>query len=125
MIPMAPEVREILLSLEESRAVGEFVFGVNQSIDTSHWDRDLKNEIKKYPVLPVLTYHELRHSFCSYLDATGMPRRIVAAIMGHKDLNTTNRYSHVNDQMVGAEYGRWLEQEVQKNLQKTYNNGDL
>jgi site-specific recombinase XerD len=48
-----------------------------------------------------------------------MPRRIVAAIMGHKDLNTTNRYSHVNDQMIGSEYGRWLEQQVQKNQQNS------
>lgn len=115
MIPLSPEVKEILLSLEKNKSSGDFVFGGELSIDTSHWSRDLKKEIKKYPTLPMVTYHELRHSFCSYLDATGMPRRIVAAIMGHKDLNTTNRYSHVNDQMIGSEFGRWLEQQVQKN----------
>ncbi len=47
-----------------------------------------------------------------------MSRRIVSEIMSHRDLNTTNRYSHVNDQTLGIEVAHWNEIRSQ---QKTNN----
>ena len=110
-------MREVLLQLKEN-SDGEFVFGGKENLDSSHFSRQLKAELANLPTLPFISFHKLRHSFCSYLDFTGVNRRIVSQIMGHRDMNTTNRYSHVNDQMLGNEMSRWLENQ---NQQKTNN----
>lgn len=117
IVPLLPEVKEILMRLK-SQATGPFVFGNENHLDSSHFNRQLKNELKKYPTLKMIKFHGLRHSFCSYLDSTGLPRRIVAEIMGHRDIATTNIYSHVSDQSMGHQMSLWLKQQSQ---QKTNN----
>lgn len=120
IVPMLPQTKELLKRLAQNRK-GEFVFGEGiEPLDSSHFNRQLRSALLKLPEnqIPLISFHSLRHTFCSYLDSTGMSRRIVAEIMGHKDLNTTNRYSHVNSQMLGYEMKRWSESQ---NKQKTNN----
>jgi len=116
-VPILPEVKEILLRLQKDKQ-SEFVFGGAVPLDSSHFNRQLQSALKKLDQIPKIPFHGLRHSFCSYLDATGMSRRIVSEIMGHRDLNTTNRYSHVNNQMLGYEVSRWLETQNQQKTNK-------
>jgi integrase len=122
IVPLLPEAREILLSLKKV-ATGVFVFGGDVPLDSSHFNRQLQTTLKRIPQLPTISFHGLRHSFCSYLDSSGMPRRIVSEIMGHRNINTTARYSHVNDQTLGFEVRRWLENQGQQssNNLKTVN----
>jgi integrase len=48
------------------------------------------------PLIPALTPHSLRHTYCSLLIAQGEDLPTVAAQMRHADLSTTLRvYSHV------------------------------
>lgn len=117
MIPMAPQAKQVIEILKE-RKMGDYLFGGDKPLDTSHWARDLQREIEKHHNLPRITFHQLRHSCCSYMEATGLPRRIVSAIMGHLDPTTTNRYSHVNEQMLGSEFGKWIENQSQQNSSK-------
>lgn len=117
IIPIFFECRTALQKLKAS-STSEFVFGGLEAVDSSHFNRQLQSALKRLPQLPRVTFHGLRHSFCSYLDSTGMSRRIVSEIMGHRDLNTTNRYSHVNNQMLGFEVSRWL---TEQNKQKSSN----
>lgn len=42
-----------------------------------------------------LNYHDLRHTFCSNLILTGAGLKDVKEMIGHKDLSTTDRYSHL------------------------------
>lgn len=116
IIPLLPEAREVLERLRGS--VGKFVFGNGANpMDSSHFNRQLQTALKKIQI-PMISFHGLRHSFCSYLDSTGMPRRIVSEIIGHRDLNTTNRYSHVSNQMIGTETSLWLEKQSKQNSNK-------
>lgn len=117
IIPILPQIREVLLRLKE-KAEGEYVFGGKMHLDSSHFSRLLTAEVTAEMKIPKISFHKLRHSFCSYLDSTGMNRRMVSQIMGHRDLSTTDKYSHVNDQMLGNEMNRWLETQIQ---QKTNN----
>ena len=41
--------------------------------------------------------HTLRHSFASHLVAEGTPMEVVRRLMRHRNIATTERYSHVND----------------------------
>lgn len=113
-IPIFPQIREMLLEMK-SKATGEFVFGDTEPIEISHLSRTLAQDLKKISAVRRITVHQLRHSFCSFLDSTGMSRRIVSEILGHADLATTNRYSHVNNKMMGNEVVRWFQSQNQQN----------
>ena len=53
--------------------------------------------IARYPL------HDLRHSFASMLVNHGRPIYEVAEILGHNQLSTTKRYSHLqNERLVEA-----------------------
>lgn len=113
LIPILPVVRNLLLEMS-TKSKGEFVFGGTKNLDSSHFNRRLQSALNKISSIPKIPFHSLRHSFCSYLDSTGMSRRIVSGIMGHRDLNTTNLYSHMNDNMMGSEVVKWLENQSNK-----------
>ena len=95
-VPLFREAAEVLESLPET---GIFVFGGDTPMDTKHFARDLRAAAKVVGVKPI-TFHQLRHSFCSWLENGGLERRVVAELLGHKDLATTNRYSHSSSKTV-------------------------
>ncbi len=114
MISIFPQIREMMIKMQRT-ATGEFVFGGDAPIESSHWNRTLQAELRRIPQIKKINFHGLRHTFCSYIDSTGMNRRIVAEIMGHRDLSTTDRYSHVSNQTLGSEVSRWAEKQIQQN----------
>jgi len=60
-----------------------------------------------------LNYHDLRHTFCSNLILSGSDLKDVKEMIGHRDLSTTDRYSHLtaihkkhNQERLAAHYAR-------------------
>jgi integrase len=45
-------------------------------------------------VVPILTFHDLRHTFGTTCAAAGIPLRTIMEWMGHKDIKTTMVYAH-------------------------------
>ena len=61
-------------------------------------DRALRNihRIRKLAGLKeVVTWHDLRHYFCSNLMVKGIPRQLVSEMMGHSSEKMTKRYTHL------------------------------
>jgi integrase len=44
--------------------------------------------------VPVIRFHDLRHTFGTHMAAAGTPLRIIQEMMGHADAKTTQVYSH-------------------------------
>jgi integrase len=45
-----------------------------------------------------LRYHDLRHSYATWLVSDGVPLNVVQRVMGHEQATTTlNRYTHTPD----------------------------
>ena len=59
-----------------------------------------------------LRFHDLRHTFASYLTMGGVNLRTVQTLLGHKDLRMTMRYSHLSPEHLKEASmslkGNWL-----------------
>jgi len=49
---------------------------------------------------PGLRFHDLRHSYVSWLVEQGVVASVVQAIVGHADLRVTQRYIHIPDRLL-------------------------
>lgn len=49
-----------------------------------------------------LRFHSLRHTCGSWLAMKGVPMRVIQAILGHSSVSVTERYSHLQPEVMGA-----------------------
>lgn len=111
-IPLLNEALDIFRTLPRK---GEFALSGENPVDTKHLSRDFKKEAVRLGLRPI-TFHQLRHSCCSWLENSGLERRIVSAILGHRDISTTNRYSHSSDRTISMAVERFeRERKLQSN----------
>ena len=61
------------------------------------WER-----VRAAAALPNVRLHDLRHTFASFGAAGGLSLPLIAAILGHRDIRTTQQYAHLADSPVKA-----------------------
>jgi site-specific recombinase XerD len=71
-----------------------FVFCRLNGTPIKRFDKAWRNVIK-IASMDDFHYHDLRHTFCSNLILSGSDLKEVKDMIGHKDLSTTDRYSHL------------------------------
>lgn len=95
-VPIIPSMRRVLEEARDRAMVDcPFVFPASGR-KTTFWafGSAWRQTIKKLGIVD-LRFHDLRHTFASWLVQAGESLYTVAAILGHKDLKMTQRYSHL------------------------------
>lgn len=104
VIPINQTLYQELSSLSEV-SNGEYVF----SNENGHRFGDIKKGFSlalKRAEIEDFHFHDLRHTFGSHLVMQGIDLKTVQQVMGHKEIKTTMRYSHLSPEYVQEAIGR-------------------
>jgi len=91
-IPFSDEVHEALLSLNNKKGL---VFNLNNCLMNHETPRLNLIRICEKAGVKKIGWHNLRHTFASQLVAAGASLKAVQELLGHSDIRTTMRYSHL------------------------------
>ena len=93
LVPLTPQVCDALAAL---RRVNLFVFGRTNGRPLHHeTPRLVLKRFCRAAGLRPIGWHTLRHTFASQLVAKGATMREVQELLGHADVRTTMRYTHL------------------------------
>ncbi|MGO9378012.1 MAG: tyrosine-type recombinase/integrase [Dissulfurispiraceae bacterium] len=101
-IPISRTAYDELLGMQQQRGYGEFVFynDAGKPLNERRVQRAFRAAVaeaaKEAPSLIDFRFHDLRHTYASYLRHGGVALEDIAALLGHKDLRMTKRYAHLN-----------------------------
>lgn len=68
----------------------------------SGFQKAVKTAVRKAGITKRATVHTLRHSYATHLLENGVNIRTVQKLMGHKDVKTTEIYTHVMEKNINA-----------------------
>jgi len=86
VVPMNDVVREVFLSILK-QPNSDFIF------NNTH--RNAFKEAMRRAKITNFRFHDLRHTFASYLVMAGVPLNTVRELLGHSNINMALRYSHL------------------------------
>jgi integrase len=85
-----------VLAAQKPREGNPFVFPADRSDGFFEGLPKIWRRVRKEARLEDVRIHDLRHSFASVAVAGGASLPIIAALLGHKDIATTQRYAHLS-----------------------------
>ncbi len=103
MVILSQGILELLRRYYSSYRPKEWLFE-GQNKEEPYSNRSLqmvfhraKSEAK---IIQDVTFHSLRHSYATHLHERGTDIRLIQELLGHNDINTTLRYTHVSTRRV-------------------------
>lgn len=101
ILPMNDEVYQLLVDLEKGRLKSDLVFTDGAVNLRRYFERAVQRAGIEHFV-----FHDLRHTFASYLVMSGASLKVVQQLLGHKDIKMTLRYSHLSQEHLHEAVGR-------------------
>ncbi|MDF1877004.1 tyrosine-type recombinase/integrase [Sulfurimonas sp. SAG-AH-194-L11] len=98
--PLAPMIKPLLLKFKENKGL-VFPSPINGGVITNV-DRQMRN-LKKHTGIDNLSLHYMRNILVSMLSEQGVQGGTLSGILGHKDINTINKYLSINHYKSGQE----------------------
>jgi integrase len=93
-VPMTERAYEILQALPR-RLDTPYLFATPDGKPQADLKKAWGNAVKRSGIQN-FTFHDLRHTFASYLVMGGADLRSVQTLLGHKDITMTTRYAHLS-----------------------------
>ena len=101
-VPLSPRALELLTSMRAEQPFEVFVFPTRAKLGIrTPWER-----IRAAADLDDVRFHDLRHSYASLLVNDGVELLTVGRLLGHTQMQTTARYSHLADETLREATGR-------------------
>lgn len=79
-----------------------FLSRTGRPLDRPNAWRRVKEAARRAGLPPVISPHDLRHSFASHMLAGGADLRAVQEMLGHASIRTTEIYTHLDEEHVRA-----------------------
>ncbi len=95
-IPLTERACNTLRELQKIKCISGHVFhDSGQKLYYVKVQRAFANVLKRAKISD-FRFHDLRHTFASYLTQRGIDLHTIATLVGHKDLRMTKRYAHLD-----------------------------
>lgn len=102
-VPLTDEGREWFERWIAGRLGDAFIFTRSDGLpwDRAHQSRRMKDACARASIEPALSFHELRHTYASFLATAGVSDQVIAAALGHSDTRmTVKHYAHLKPSYV-------------------------
>lgn len=100
-IPISKSLLPVLTELRYKNPHWHYVFSKPDGTAYGRWDHAFKSACKKSGIKD-FRFHDLRHTFGSYLGMQGENAYVIKQLMGHKTLAMTDRYTHIDQPTLRA-----------------------
>ena len=100
IVPIPESIRHCAIGLRNT--VDKYVFeskNRGKPCSPSYCRDKFKESLEGIPEVRVLTPHRCRHTYVSQMQALGVDLSTIQSIVGHADVNMTQHYLHVQDEI--------------------------
>ncbi len=101
-VPLSPKLLVLIKEYYKSYKSKDYLFEgqLGGRYSARSIQNIVKNALKKCNIRKKITVHSLRHSYATHLIEQGTDVKLVQEILGHKDVRTTQIYTHISSASI-------------------------